>query len=59
MFNSVKSNKVSEHIVEQIRKAIYEGAVKKWWSTFERSKRISLLLTKRSILKNQVFIKRA
>jgi len=28
MFNSVKSNKVSEHIVEQIRKAIFEGTLK-------------------------------
>jgi len=28
MFKSVKSNKVSEHIVEQIRKAIFEGALK-------------------------------
>ena len=28
MFNSVKSNKISEHIVEQIRKAIFEGNLK-------------------------------
>jgi len=28
MFNSVKSNKISEHIVEQIRKAIFEGRLK-------------------------------
>jgi len=28
MFNSVKSNKVSEHIIEQIRKAILEGRLK-------------------------------
>lgn len=28
MFSSVKSNKVSEHIVEQIHKAIYEGTLK-------------------------------
>ncbi|HSB03954.1 MAG TPA: FadR/GntR family transcriptional regulator [Thermodesulfobacteriota bacterium] len=28
MFNSVKSNKVSEHIIEQIRKAIFEGQLK-------------------------------
>jgi GntR family transcriptional regulator, transcriptional repressor for pyruvate dehydrogenase complex len=28
MFNSVKSNKVSEHIIEQIRKAIFEGRLK-------------------------------
>ena len=28
MFKSVKSNKVSEHIVEQIRKAIFEGTLK-------------------------------
>jgi len=25
MFKSAKSNKVSEHIIEQIRKAIFEG----------------------------------
>ena len=28
MFNSVKSNKVSEHIIDQIRKAILEGRLK-------------------------------
>jgi len=28
LFNSVKSNKVSEHIIEQIRKAILEGRLK-------------------------------
>lgn len=28
MFNSVKSNKVSEHIIEQIRKAIFEGRLR-------------------------------
>jgi GntR family transcriptional repressor for pyruvate dehydrogenase complex len=28
MFESVKSNKVSEHILEQIRKAIFEGKLK-------------------------------
>ena len=28
MFKSVKSNKISEHIVEQIRKAIFEGRLK-------------------------------
>ena len=28
MFNSVKSNKISEHIVEQIRRAIFEGRLK-------------------------------
>lgn len=28
MFKSVKSNKVSEHIIEQIRKAIFEGQLK-------------------------------
>jgi len=28
MFNSVKSNKVSEHIIEQVRKAIFEGQLK-------------------------------
>jgi GntR family transcriptional repressor for pyruvate dehydrogenase complex len=28
MFKSVKSNKVSEHITEQIRKAIFEGSLK-------------------------------
>jgi len=28
MFKSVKSNKISEHIVEQIRKAIFEGQLK-------------------------------
>ena len=28
MFSSVKSNKVSEHITEQIRKAIFEGSLK-------------------------------
>jgi GntR family transcriptional repressor for pyruvate dehydrogenase complex len=28
MFNSVKSNKISEHIIEQIRKAIFEGKLK-------------------------------
>ena len=28
MFKSVKSNKVSEHIIEQIRKAIFEGKLK-------------------------------
>lgn len=28
MFRSVKSNKVSEHITEQIRKAIFDGALK-------------------------------
>jgi len=28
MFISVKSNKVSEHIIEQIRKAIFEGKLK-------------------------------
>jgi len=28
MFKSVKSNKISEHIIEQIRKAIFEGKLK-------------------------------
>lgn len=28
MFRSVKSNKISEHIIEQIRKAIFEGRLK-------------------------------
>jgi len=28
MFNSVRSNKISEHIVEQIRKTIFDGALK-------------------------------
>jgi len=28
MFKSVKSNKISEHIIEQIRKAIFEGRLK-------------------------------
>jgi GntR family transcriptional repressor for pyruvate dehydrogenase complex len=28
MFKSVKSNKISEHIIEQIRKAIFEGGLK-------------------------------
>jgi len=28
MFNSVRSNKISEHIIEQIRKAIFEGRLK-------------------------------
>lgn len=28
MFNSAKSNKISEHIIEQIRKAIFEGQLK-------------------------------
>jgi GntR family transcriptional repressor for pyruvate dehydrogenase complex len=28
MFKSVKSNKISENIVEQIRKAIFEGRLK-------------------------------
>src|SRR3972149_1077959 len=28
MFNSVKSNKISEHIIEQVRKAILDGRLK-------------------------------
>lgn len=28
MFNSVKSNKISEHIIEQIRNAVFEGRLK-------------------------------
>jgi hypothetical protein len=28
MFNSVKSNNISEHIIEQIRKTIFKGRVK-------------------------------
>lgn len=28
MFNSVKPNKISEHIIEQIRKAIFDGRLK-------------------------------
>jgi DNA-binding FadR family transcriptional regulator len=28
MFNSVRSNKISENIVEQIRKTIFEGTLK-------------------------------